>query len=349
MKKHIGLLLLNTGTPEKADKKHVARYLREFLMDPRVIDLPWIIRWPLIHGLIIPSRLRASTEAYRSIWTDQGLPLLANSQALVQQLTQKLTQQYPNNHYTVVLGMRYGRPSIPEVIQQLQQAQCDHVIIFPLFPQYASASTGSVIAECMRIFSQSWNIPAMSIHTDFYDDPRFIAAYAHIIQRVQKNEQFILFSYHGLPWRHIEKSGCAESAQCKKTVPQDHGCPAMITKNRFCYRAQCYATSRLLAEKLALSSEQYGTAFQSRLGKTPWITPYSDEYLKVLIYKGITSLLVVCPAFTADCLETLEEIGMRLKVQWHDLGGKNFTLAPCLNADDQWVEALSDMLGKHCI
>lgn len=377
--KKIGVLLLNTGTPEKADYYHVAKYLHEFLMDPRIIDLPWIFRWPLVHGLIIPSRLKASTEAYQKIgeqkwtpetryWTlqnDYPSPLLSNSLKLKAALSEKLnrdahTQQSdtPNsildtqnlNCYVVELGMRYGKPSIATAIENLQKAQCQRLIILPLFPQYASASTGSAVEACLKTLQKSWNIPDIYIKTAFYDDPDFIEAYAELIKNT-KNEpaemntffenpdNFLLFSYHGLPERHIAKSQCQhQSTHCSTKDNIHASCPEISSKNAFCYRTQCYMTSRLLAEKLLVPKEQYETVFQSRLGKLPWIKPYTDTYLSELISKDIKNLWVVCPSFTADCLETLEEIGIRLKIQWFKMGGHHFTLIPCLNAAESWVD-----------
>lgn len=340
----IGVLLLNTGTPEKAEKLHVAKYLREFLMDPRVIDLPWAIRWILINGIIIPSRTQSSTEAYQKIWTKEGSPLLINSLKLKAALSEKLNDNY-SDAYIIELGMRYGQPKIVDAITKLKDANCNKLIILPLFPQYASASTGSAVAEVLKIIEHEWNIPSIHIVNAFYDNDDFIQIYSNIIKttfsfpKEKTNTDFVLFSYHGLPERHIKKSNCQHFAS--HACPAETSCPTISEKNAFCYRAQCYTTSRLLAEKLHLSEEQYGTAFQSRLGKTPWIKPYSDEFLPILIKKGITNLWVACPSFTADCLETLEEIGIRLKEQWHALGGQNFTLANCLNDNDEWASALA--------
>lgn len=310
----IGVLLVNTGTPKKADQYHVAKYLREFLMDPRVIDLPWFIRWPLVNLLIIPTRTKKSTEAYQKIWTDSGSPLLTHSLELKNQLTEKL-----NDDYVVEIGMRYGQPSIDTAIQKLKQAACDQWIIIPLFPQYASASTGSAIEKFLTIIASEWNIPSLRILHCFYNNPHFIEAYASLIQQKLTNSfesTHLLFSYHGLPQRHITKS----------TTP--------------CYRTQCFETSKLIAEKLQLTPEQYSTTFQSRLGKTPWIKPYTDEYLSILIQKGTKNLFVACPSFTIDCLETLEEIGVRLQQQWYQLGGNHFERVPCPNTSEHWIEML---------
>ncbi len=307
----IGVLLLNTGTPENADRKSVAKYLRQFLMDPRVVDLPLWIRWPLVNLLIIPTRAVFSARAYQSIWTSKGSPLLVFSQELKEKLSEKLGE-----NYCVELGMRYGQPDIIAGLEKLRH--CSQIKLLPLFPQYASASSGSVIEKCLETLKIQKQIPPLSILPPFYDDEGFINAYAHIIERELQNifPDFILFSYHGLPER--------QNIQINPT-----------------YSEQCYITSQKLAEALNLSPEKYGTSFQSRLGKTPWIQPYTDEYLVTLREKGIKSLFIACPAFTIDCLETLEEIGMRLKEQWMTLGGEGFYLSRCLNSEDEWVAWLA--------
>lgn len=311
----IGILLLNTGTPEKPTRKAVAQYLRQFLMDPRVIDLPCWIRWPLVNLLIIPTRASNSAHAYQSIWTPNGSPLLTHSYALKEKLAEKLGQ-----NFCVELGMRYGKPNIIYGLEKLQH--CSKIILLPLFPQYASASSGSVIEKCLKQVSFQKKIPVLSIFPPFFDADGFIQSYSQVIKRTLKENEtdFVLFSYHGLPER-----------QNIQTTPS--------------YSEQCYKTSSLLAKALNLPAEKYGTSFQSRLGKTPWIKPYTDEYLITLREKGIKNLLIACPAFVSDCLETLEEIGMRLKEQWIELGGENFYLCPCLNSEREWVEWLASEIS----
>lgn len=312
----IGILLLNTGTPENSDRKTVAKYLRQFLMDPRVIDLPFCIRWPLVNLFIIPTRASSSSHAYQSIWTANGSPLLVYSKALQAKLGEKLGE-----NYCVELGMRYGKPDIPSSLEKLRH--CSQIILVPLFPQYASASFGSVIEKALKEIAVQKQIPPIAIFPPFYNMEGFIKSYAHLIQKSLKNVSvdFVLFSYHGLPER--------QNVQTNPT-----------------YSEQCYITSQKLAATLNLPTERYGTSFQSRLGKTPWIKPYTDEYLVTLREKGIKNLFVACPAFTADCLETIEEIGMRLKEEWMMLGGENFYLSPCLNSEKEWVEWLASVLLK---
>lgn len=330
-----GVLLINLGTPDNCDAKSVYRYLTEFLNDPRVIDLPIWLRWPLVNLLIVPLRHKKSAAAYQKIWTAASSPLLRHGQQLQQALSQALGKDYQ-----VELGMRYGNPSIKAALQNLQH--CSRITVIPLFPQYSSAATGSAIEKLLSVAAKQWNIPELVIKKDFYNDPRFIAAYADVINKNISNKKLdlLLFSYHGLPERHIDKSLC--QAKCDRV----NACPSITQENAFCYRAQCFATSRLLAQTLGLDEKKYRVAFQSRLGRTPWIKPYTDLLLPELIQQGITNIAVVCPSFVADCLETLEEINIRAREQWQALGGGEFTFIPCLNEEPLWVKTLADMVGN---
>lgn len=324
-----GLLIINLGTPTHNDVSAVKTYLREFLTDKRVIDLPALLRYMLVYLFILPFRAKKSAHAYQLIWTNEGSPLLVHSEHLVKQLQLEL-----GTEYRVALGMRYGTPSIHKALDQL--SECESITVLPLYPQYSSAATGSSIEELMRIISVKEVIPTTTIIRDFYQHPSYIKAQAQIIQRHLQDDSYLLFSYHGIPERQIQKSGCA--TVCKET------CPEMTTKNQGCYKAQCHQTSKLLAAELKLNSDQYCTAFQSRLGKTPWIKPYTDELLVELAEKGIKNLTITCPSFVADCLETLEEIGMRIKEDWMKLGGEQFTLIPCLNEDPIWIHSIKEII-----
>lgn len=329
-----GIFLVNLGTPDAAQTGAVRRYLREFLMDERVIDLPLVARMILVNGIIALFRARRSAKAYARVWTNKGSPLLVYSQQLRDKLANGLGE-----HYKVVLGMRYGNPSIANAAQQLND--CDKIIVIPLFPQYSSAATGSAMQRVMQVLQKGWNIADIIFINQFYNHPQFIDAYAQIISQYKKDDDFLLTSYHGLPERHVKKSGCHPQCDLKNV------CPPMGRDNQFCYRAQCYATTRALAKFLELDQSQYAVSFQSRLGKIPWIQPYTDEFVKQLREQGIKNLCVVCPAFTADCLETIEEIGMELRGQWQELGGERFTLVPCLNASEVWVHALQVMIHER--
>lgn len=331
-----GVLLINLGTPDSPEPKSVYKYLKQFLNDPRVIDLPRILRYVLVNWIIVPFRYKKSAHAYQQIWSESGSPLLAYSEALVQGVASEL-----GSHFQVELGMRYGNPSIESAVNKLKS--CEKIIVIPLFPQYSSAANGSAVEECLRVVGSQWNIPQLTITKDFYNHPAFIKAYAEVIAShlCAKNPEMIVFSYHGLPERHINKSDCQSA--CTRQLP----CPGMSGQNAFCYRAQCFETTRLIANELKLDASKYMVTFQSRLGRTPWIAPYTDIELPKLIEKNIKNIAIVCPSFVSDCLETLEEINMRAREQWLELGGHEFTFIPCINASKTWVRGLADMIRHH--
>lgn len=330
-----GVLLINLGTPDHKDPKSVRRYLKEFLSDPRVVDLPRVARFLLLQLLFLRKRHQKSAQAYQKIWTKQGSPLLVHSLEIKEALSQLL-----GNDYQVELGMRYGKPSIASALASL--SQCRSLILLPLFPQYSAAATGSAIEMALDGIKQQWNIPQIKVINDFYQDTGFIAAYAELVLQYTKEKQpdFILFSYHGLPERHINKSICM--AACDHV----HACPVVTDDNHYCYRAQCYMTTDLIVKRLGLDKSQYQTSFQSRLGKTPWIKPYTDILLPELIKQGIKHLAVVSPSFVADCLETLEEINIRTREQWLALGGTEFTYIPCINNSPTFIQALANITRK---
>lgn len=329
MKKN-GILLINLGTPDKAEETSVKRYLKEFLSDPRVIDLPFFLRWPLVNLLIVPFRFKKTTKAYQKIWTSLS-PLLSNSLKIKESLEKKLP-----NDFIVELGMRYGHPSIESAFSKMKE--CEKIIIVPLFPQYSSAATGSALQKIMELISKKWNVSSLITIKDFYNDSGFISAYSQVIkQHLQhQNVDYVLFSYHGLPERHIDKSAC--QATCNRV----NACPHVDLSSLYCYRAQCYASTHLIATECDLSRDQYAVSFQSRLGRTPWIKPYTDLMLPELIKKGIKHLAIVCPSFVADCLETLEEINIRAREQWLSLGGKEFTFIPCINDSPLFINAIAN-------
>ncbi len=333
-----GILLINLGTPAAPNTKAVRQYLKEFLSDERVIDIPAAARWLLVNAFILPFRPKQSAHAYQKIWQQEGSPLLLHSQNLKLSL-----QQHLGDEFFVALGMRYGSPSIESAIETLEKQKCMKVIVLPLFPQYASASTGSAIAKTLEIYEQKTNIPSIDIihefhQADFFIEPSFKKIFE---QLTDFHYDHLIFSYHGLPERQIRKSHCDPSTCDMQAV-----CPTISEKNAFCYRAQCFATTKALAKKLSLDKKNYSTTFQSRLGRTPWIKPYTDEYLTELAKSGKKNIAIVCPSFTADCLETLEEIGLQAKAQWKALGGKDFKLIPCLNADPLFVKLLGIFLQQ---
>ncbi|MGC1181609.1 ferrochelatase [Legionella sp.] len=324
-----GLLLINLGTPKNTSVAAVRNYLRLFLTDKRVIDLPAWFRYILVYFFILPFRAKRSAHAYKAIWTKHGSPLLYHSQNLVAQIKREVA----DSSYKIALGMRYGEPSIESALNHLKH--CESITILPLYPQYSSAASGSSIEKAMRIMS-SWNtIPSVTIVRDFFQHPAYINAQAKLIKEYLQKHEHVLFSYHGIPARQITKNVC-------KSVCSEN-CPALNEQIQGCYKAQCHENTRLLAKELQLPENQYSTAFQSRLGRASWIKPYTDEHLTKLAAQGIKKLLIVCPSFVADCLETLEEIGIRAKAQWLALGGEQLIVVPCLNEHPLWVKAIGEI------
>ncbi|MBA3538907.1 MAG: ferrochelatase [Deltaproteobacteria bacterium] len=330
-----GLLLINLGTPDEPTTPAVRRYLREFLGDPRVLDISGIGRALLLNVVILPTRPAKSAHAYRQIWdAERGSPLMYHSKDLAAGVAAKL-----GDDWQVALAMRYGTPSIETAIASL--ASCKRIIVLPLFPQYASSSTGTAVARVMELAGQQWNVPPIDVVPAFFDDPGFIESFVAVARPALAafNPDHVLFSYHGLPERQIHKSDptgttCLASPDC---------CDRFATPN--CYRAQCYATTRALVPRLELTS--YTTCFQSRLGRTPWIQPFTDVLLDELAKSGKKRLAVLCPAFVADCLETLEEIGMRAKEQFTKAGGEDLVLVPSLNATPTWIDAVVAIAERH--
>ncbi len=335
----IAVLLANLGTPDSPGVSDVRRYLREFLSDPRVIDLHPVGRWMLLNLIILPFRPAKSARAYQAIWgdADTGSPLLFHSRGLTQGVQRAL-----GPGYVVELGMRYGSPSLPSALAKLQAVNPSKIIVAPLFPQYSSAATGSALDRVYEILGKQWNVPAVETLEPFYDDPGFIAAFSQVARKHldEFRPDFVLFSYHGLPERHVRKSDTTQ----KHCLASPGCCDAIGPANRYCYRAHCFATTRALAAALGLTAERHAVSFQSRLGRTPWIHPYTDQVLPELAKAGKKRLAVMCPAFVADCLETVEEIGIRAKQQWRSLGGEELLLVPSLNAEPSWIDAVAQMV-----
>ena len=326
-----GILLINLGTPRNYSVIAVREYLNEFLSDPFVVDLPAVLRWILVKGIIAPFRARYSSGLYKKIWTEEGSPLLVNSQNFLQHLQQKLQGQY-----FVTLGMRYGEPDIAQAIDELLAHHCERIIILPLFPQYSLAASETAIQRALHVLHEKAPKISYQVVQDFYEHPAFVVPLAQKISSINKRFQAdcILMSYHSLPVRQLTKTEQTTPQACLTGKP----CPVITRENRSCYRAQCYTTSRALANELKLTEDQYQVCFQSRLGRVPWIEPYADKIIEELFQRGIRRLLVVCPSFVADCLETLEEMNIRLRNIWFKLGGEAFELVPCLNADEAWIE-----------
>jgi ferrochelatase len=336
-----GLLLCNLGTPDDPSPASVRRYLREFLSDPRVLDINPIGRWALLNLVILPTRPRKSAAAYRLIWDQQrGSPLLAHGHDLVAAVRERLGAEW-----AVELGMRYQRPSIASALAALRAAGADSVVVFPLYPQYSASSTGSSAEEVFRVAAQEWVTPTLAFVEPFYDDAGFIDAFAAQGAPILARERpdHVLMSFHGLPERHMHKADptgghCLASEGC---------CDQVVPANRHCYRAQCFATARALAARLGLAAGRWSVSFQSRLGRTPWIRPYTDVVLPQLAAAGKKRVVVFCPAFVADCLETLEEIGIRARRDFTAAGGEALALVPSLNASPRWVDAVVALAARH--
>lgn len=328
-----GLLLCNLGTPDAPTSPAVRRYLREFLSDPRVIDINPLGRWLLLNLIILPLRPRKSAEAYRKIWTEGGSPLLIHGQALVTAVRERVGRDF-----VVELGMRYGQPSIAAALDRLRQAGALRVVVMPLYPQYASSTTASTLAAVRKQAAALWPPEALTCLGAFYDHPAFVEAFVAVARPVLAAEQpdHVLMSFHGLPESHLRKADpsgrhCLASADC---------CARIGEVNRDCYRAQSFATARALAAGLGLGDGAWSVSFQSRLGRAQWIRPYTDATLAALAAQGKRRLAVLCPAFVADCLETLEEIGLRGREQFLAGGGERLTLVPSLNASPAWADAV---------
>ncbi|WP_430404537.1 ferrochelatase [Fluviicola sp.] len=338
MSKKIGVLLIQLGTPDSPKNSDVRRYLKEFLMDPRVIDIPFFSRLLLVRGIIVPFRTPKSAKIYKELW-DLGKgksPLLTHTEE-VKRLLQK---RFDSDNVTVEMAMRYQNPSMESVLDRMHKANYDELIILPLFPQYASASTGSAVEKAMDIIRKWWVIPEIKIISQFYNHEGYIDSI------VERSKEFdlasydkIMFSYHGLPERQVDKvydDGLCSDQPCESEV-NDH--------NKFCYKATCYATTRLIAAKLGLSEEQYIVSFQSRLDKK-WIEPFSDKIIEQWGKEGKKRILAFSPAFVADCLETLIEIGGEYQEIFEEHGGEKVQLVPSSNDHPRFIDCLEDLIRK---
>ena len=332
-----GLLLLNIGTPNSAGTdsegrvlppsvEQVREYLREFLMDPRVVDIPAVARWLLVNGIILRTRPAASRELYARIWTDRGSPLLVHTQDFRSKLQQRLGAEW-----VISVGMRYGTPSIRDALSELSVCNVESILVLPLFPQFSEATTGSILARVKQQMDGSGHKIPFRVFNPFYRDEGFLDAFA---ERIREHSEFdaVVFSFHGLPERHIRKA-----AKHATACLNGNCCETIAERNRDCYRAQCFETARLLAARAGLDGKAWKVGFQSRLGVSRWIGPATELVLSELAGQGAKRVLVICPSFVADCLETLEEIGIRARDQFISAGGEELTLVPSLNASDAWV------------
>jgi ferrochelatase len=329
---------MNLGSPDSTAVSDVRRYLNEFLMDEKVIDVPYLLRWFLVKGIIVPFRSPKSAHAYQTVWTEEGSPLIV----LTKQLQSALEKQVD---IPVTIAMRYGNPS-PEVAFKALQEEVpglDEVILVPMYPHYAMSSYETAVDYAVAIHKKK-NYPfRLSIIKPYYDNIDYLDALADSIRPyLQQEYDHILFSYHGVPERHIFK-GDITGQHCLKTT---NCCAVASPAHSRCYRHQCLTTTQLVAEKLGLPAGRYSYAFQSRLGRDEWLKPYTAKRLEEMPSEGIKKLLVVCPAFISDCLETLEEIAMRGKDSFIEAGGETYSTIPCLNVHPLWVAAIRKWIGE---
>jgi len=332
-----GIILLNLGSPDSPEIPDVRRYLREFLMDERVLDAPLPVRWFVVNGLILPFRPKESAKAYRSIWTEQGSPLIIISEKQRAALAEQVNMP-------VEMGMRYGNPSTPDALQRLLDQGVDDLFIIPMYPHYAMSSYETAVVHLMNAVRKKAPKLKTTLLPPFYNHPDYIAALVEQAKPYLEPGSFdkIIFSFHGVPQRHMVK-GDPSHAHCLKTHDCCNTChPAHAT----CYRHQCAMTVEAFVKATALNKEQYLFTFQSRLGREPWLQPYTDRTIEELAKSGTKRLRVICPAFTADCLETIEEIADEGKEIFLEAGGESFEHIPCLNDHPTFIRFLSQQVQR---
>ncbi|HSW55067.1 MAG TPA: ferrochelatase [Ignavibacteriaceae bacterium] len=343
MKLKTAVLLINLGTPDSPSVKDVRKYLFEFLNDPRVIDIPAIARFILVNLIIVPFRAPKSAKIYEELWVNNGLPDGIKGSPILYygKSVQEKLQKALGENYDVHLAMRYKNPTIDDVLSYVYKKNYEKIIVIPLFPQYASATTGSVIDKVMKIISKWWVIPEVKFIGQFYDNDGYINTVVEQSKKYKLDDyDHILFSYHGLPVRQVDK------VYKDGTLCQEHYCDTEINEtNQFCYKATCYATTRLVAKKLGLCEDKYTVCFQSRLDKK-WLEPFADKMIIEQAKKGAKRLLVFSPAFVADCLETLIEIGVEYQKLFEEHGGEKVQLVESLNDHPMWIETLKDLVLK---
>lgn len=332
-----GVLLVNLGTPDSPSVPDVRKYLREFLMDGRVLDIPALPRFILVNGIIAPFRAPKSAKIYKELWNENGSPLKYYGMEAERLLQERLG----TDNYEVKLAMRYQSPSIQDALAHFQRLGLTNLIVIPFFPQYASASTGSVYEKVMDIL-KGWQVmPQLRFVNSFHDHPKFIEGFVNLGKKYlsERDYDHVLFSYHGLPERQIRKGDVTKQV-CKLGAC----CESLTAMNQHCYRAQCFETSRQLVARLGIAEGNYTTSFQSRLGNDPWIKPYTDDVISELAKKGVKSVLAFSPAFVADCLETTIEVGEEYKELFEKAGGEHWQLVESLNDSPIWIDLLEDLV-----
>ena len=332
-----GVLLANLGTPDSPGRYDVYRYLKQFLLDKRVIDIPWVFRNILVRGIIAPFRSGSSSKIYKKLWTEDGSPLKHYGHIVADGVQELLGEDYH-----VELGMRYQNPSMESAIDKLMKSNPSEIIVFPMFPQYASASTGSVFGEVMDIMGKKLAIPKITIINSYCNDERVMNVFVkNALKHDLSDYEHFVFSFHGIPHSQLRKTDtnnhCLKNADC---------CQTLTAKNQFCYSAQCYETAKVIAKGLGLNKDQYTVTFQSRLGPDKWTQPPTPDTLEALQEKGIQNVMIFSPAFVADCLETTIEIGDEFHEEFMERGGEKLDLIESLNDDPDWIRAISEMVKE---
>lgn len=330
------IILINVGSPKSTSTKDVRQYLRQFLNNPRVIDMACLPRWLLVNLIIAPFRAPKSAKLYKQIWFNNSFPLLHYAQRVKNMLQDELA-----NSADVFIGMNYGQYPLNETLNVIQHKHYDHLIIVPLFPQYASSSTGAAIEAALHVI-KSWTVmPEIKVINQFYRHPLFIKAFTEKIKVYQPDKfDHIIFTYHGLPLSHLQHmctSTDCTTCGCEQHLPSD--------KHTTCYKAACYETTRLIANQLSLQANQYSVGFQSRLSKK-WMQPFTDKIIMAKARQGIKNILVVAPSFVADCLETTVEIGFEYRKLFQEHGGQNLQLVDSLNDSPDWIAALKSIITE---
>lgn len=331
-----GALLVNLGSPNSTSTKDVKNYLGEFLMDKRVIDVPYLLRAFLVKGIILNTRPKKSAAAYKKIWWKEGSPLIVLSERLHKKIQE-------NSNIPVELAMRYGKPSIKSGIENLVKQGVSEIFLIPLYPQFAMATTETIVVLANEIIKKEFPTIKLRDLPAFHTNEDYVKVLSHSIKtELDKTKpDHLLFSYHGVPERHIKKSDVTKS-HCKI---DGSCCNTPSPAHEFCYRHQCYETTKLVAKHLNLEEGTYSTSFQSRLGRDPWLKPYTDKTIDTFAQNGTKNLAVVTPAFVSDCLETLEEIGMEAKESFIENGGETFNTIPCLNDNENWVKTVAKWIN----
>jgi ferrochelatase len=328
-----GVLLINLGSPDSPSVADVRKYLREFLMDGKVLDAPWPIRFGIVHLAILPKRPKQSAHAYRSIWTADGSPLVVTSRNVKMALQKRLP-------IPVELAMRYQNPAIAQALDALCKQGVEDLLVIPLFPHYAMSSYESAVEKVKDIAARQAPALRIQVQAPYYAEANYIAALkASAEEFLERGYDHLLFSFHGIPERHLRKS---DTTGCH-CLAVKNCCEIASPAHATCYRAQCFHTMKAFVRDAGIAEDKFSIAFQSRLGRDPWLKPYTDLELVRLAKNGVKKLVVICPAFVSDCLETLEEMGMRGRATFLQAGGTDFKLIPCLNENPAWIEALEKM------